>query len=100
MSEPTFTISTSDLTPLFELITLGITTTGAAFMAWIAYRQAVLVKRVDELHKSTNSKMDMLLQLVAEASEAKGMLAGRLAEQRESAIREGRATKPRARRGR
>jgi len=69
-------ISTTDLTPVFALLTLCITTVGAIAMAWIAYKQAALAKSLSNLHDSTNSKMDVLLKNVENAAFARGQLAG------------------------
>ena len=84
MDDPILTISTNDLSPVFALLTLVTTSVLSAFLAWVAYKQARLAKAMKDLHASTNSKMDLLLETVAEASEAKGKLAG-IAEAAETA---------------
>lgn len=78
---PVFTVSTNDLAPLFSFLTLLITTGGAVALAFIAYLQAKIVRKTDinteitkQTRESTNHKMDELMALIAEASEAKGRL--------------------------
>lgn len=69
-AEPIFQIATDDLSPLFQLLSLIVSTTGTVIIGLTAYWMR-------QLEKNTNNKMDLLLETVAEAAEAKGLLQGR-----------------------
>ena len=62
--------STNDLTPVFALLSLIVSTIGTIVVALIAYYMR-------RLEINTNHKMDMLLKVSIEAAEARGVLAGR-----------------------
>lgn len=69
---------------LMQIVSVVVTPLTTCIVAWVGWRiaelnraQTALLHTMDLLHQSTNSKMDLLLKTVADASLAKGLLQGR-----------------------